>query len=194
MALGIITGRQITTNRDGDKTRIILQVEMIDDDVRTVELVSQAGEDTNPANGCRVVVIDVPGCKLGVAVTDDLSPECDPGEKELYSTDSPATTKKARTKWTSDGDIISDADGGAKLELQNGGDAVFHDGSESAVKYADLDTGLQNFVTDINVELGKISIAIGTLATALGITPNPYINTPVTLDISAAEVPEVKVP
>lgn len=194
MGIGIIKGRVIGANRDGDSSRIILQVEMEAEDVRTVELMSEAGEDTNPGNGCRVVVIDVPGYKIGIAVTDDLTPEVDPGEKELYSTDSPVTEKKARTKWTSGGDIISDADGGAKLELLHDGDAVFHDGTESALKYADLDTGLQNLVTLVNTELGKISTAIGTLATALGITPNPYIATPVTLDISAAEVPEVKLP
>jgi hypothetical protein len=104
--VGIITNRQIGPNRDGDKSRLLLQVQMVDDDMRTVELVTQAGEDTNPANGCRVVVINVPGYKVAVAVTDDLTPEVDPGEKEIYSTDNPATAKQARTRWKSDGTIV----------------------------------------------------------------------------------------
>jgi hypothetical protein len=102
--LGIITGYEITTNKDSTTDSLLLQVEMLDGDVRIVELISQAGEDTNPADGCRVCVIDASkGYKVGIAVTDNLTPEVDPGEKEFYSTDSPATTKKARLKLGADG-------------------------------------------------------------------------------------------
>ncbi len=180
--LGIITNRQITTNRDGNATRIILQVNMMEDDVRTVEMVGQAGEDTNPANGCRVVVIDItPSHKLAIAVTDDLAPECDPGEKEIYSTDNPVSAKKARTLWNSDGDIIHDADGGAKLEILNSGDVVHNSGTESAVSYTALNNALQLLVTAINA-------AFATKADAAGANPG------ITLDISLAESGTVKIP
>jgi hypothetical protein len=101
--VGIIKNAEIAENKDGDKNRLLLQVELIPEDVRTVELITQAGEDTYPAKGCRVLVLDANGFLAGVAVTDDLEPETEAGEKEIYSTDSPATTKKARIKLGSDG-------------------------------------------------------------------------------------------
>ena len=164
MALGIITGRQIGRNRDGDKSRVLLQVQLVDDDMRTVELFAQAGEDVNPANGCRVVVLNLADSyKAGVAVSDDLTPEVDPGEKEIYSTDNPVTAKKARIKLTGTGDV------------------EINQGTESAVTFAQLDTALQLLVTAINAALSTKLDGAGT-AGAL------------TLDISLAESPTVKLP
>jgi len=107
MGLGIITGREIAKNGDGEKERLILQVQFTADDVRPVEMVAQAGEDTNPADGCRVMVLEADkSYKIVVAVTDDLLPECEPGEKEIYSTDSPATAKLARIKLNKNSEIV----------------------------------------------------------------------------------------
>lgn len=103
MELGIIKGAEIKKNKDGTKNRLLLQVEVIPEDIRTVEMINQAGEDTYPAEGCRVLVVDAKGFMAGIAITDDLEPEVEPGEKEIYSTDSPATVKKARLKLGSDG-------------------------------------------------------------------------------------------
>jgi hypothetical protein len=176
MALGIITNRRIGKNRDGNQNRVILQVELMADDVQTVELFTQAGEDTNPANGCRVNVIPVSNSyKIGVGVSDGLTPEVDPGEKEIYSTDNPVTVKKARIKLNTDGDVIIDADSGAKAEIKNDGDIILNSGTGSALKYTELDAALQLLVTAINFELQALGGA-GAL----------------TLDITAAEVPEVK--
>jgi len=107
MAIGVIRGRRVTVNKDGDKPRILAQVQMLEDDVRTVELIGGAGDDTNPGDGCRVVIGSItPSYKVGMAVTDDLTPEVSPGEREIYSTDSPVTQKKARIKLTSSGDVV----------------------------------------------------------------------------------------
>jgi hypothetical protein len=164
MNLGIITGREIKKNRDGNADRIILQVEMLAGDVRTVELISQSGENTNPADECRVVVVDLAkGYKGGIAVTDDLTPEVDAGEKELYSTDNPATTKLARLKLNSSSEI----------EL-NGN-------SDYAVSWTDLNTVLQALVTAINA-------AFATKADAAGANPG------LTLDLSSAKVLTVRLP
>ncbi|RPI64786.1 MAG: hypothetical protein EHM48_00045 [Planctomycetaceae bacterium] len=140
---------------------------MVDDDMRTVELVTQAGEDTNPANGCRVVVINVPGYKVAVAVTDDLTPEVDPGEKEIYSTDNPATAKQARTLWDTAGNI------------------VHNQGAKSSVTYAELDLALQAMINLIMAHV-HTSAAPG--------NPTTAPTAPITLDISAAESPTVKLP
>lgn len=99
----VITGRRIGTNRDGTNLRVLLQVVDIPEDVQTVELFTQCGIDSNPANGCRVNVIPVTNSyKIGVGVSDGLTPEVDPGEKEIYSTDNPVTQKRARLKFRSD--------------------------------------------------------------------------------------------
>lgn len=164
MAIGIITGFEIAKNKDGDNPRILLQVKMLDDDIRTVELVSQAGEDNNPASGCRVVVADVADSyKIGIAVTDDLAPECDPGEKELYSTSSPAAAKLARTKWDSAGNVVHNL------------------GANSAVSFAALDAALQLLVTAINA-------AFATKLNGAGAAGG------LALDISLSESPTVKIP
>lgn len=132
MNLGIITGRRIGKNRDSDVDRLLLQVQMHDEDVRTVELVSLSGEDVNPADGCRAVVVTVNGVKLCVAITDDLTPEVDPGEREIYSTDNPATTKKARIKLGAD-EVVT-----------------INQGTKSAVTWEELNNVLQILVTAIN--------------------------------------------
>jgi len=153
VGIGIITGRTIGKNRDGDKDRTLLQVQMLDEDVRTVELFTQAGEDTSPANGCRVIVVTLPGTKGAVAVSDDLAPEVDPGEKEIYSTDNPATGKQARTLWDAAGNV------------------VHNQGAKSAVSFADLDTALQLLVTAINAALAtKLDGAGGAGALTLDIS------------------------
>lgn len=161
--VGIITGCSKSKNRDGDKVRTILQVELIEDeDVRSVELFSQAGEDVCPANGCRVNVIDASkSYQIGVGVSDDLAPEVAAGEREIYSTNNPVTTKKARIKWGADGVITINA------------------GTKSAVNYADLNTALQTLVTAINAALATKLDGSGA-AGAL------------TLNLTAAEVPKVK--
>jgi len=133
MNLGTVTGREIGKNRDGDKDRVLLQVKIFNDDTRQVELIGQHGEDVNPANGCRVIIFDITDAyQAAIAITDDLEPEVEAGEKEIYSTDSPATSKLARIKLDKNGNIIN------------------NQGSKSIVTFSDLDAALQQLVTDIN--------------------------------------------
>lgn len=105
MELGKITGCRIGKNRDGDKDRIILQIEIIPgEDVRTIELFSGAGDDSNPANGCRVCVIPVSDSyQIASGISDGLLPETDPGDKEIYSTNNPVTQKKAQLRLKANG-------------------------------------------------------------------------------------------
>lgn len=163
MKLATITGRKIGKNRDGDKDRIILQAEIIQgEDTRTIELFSQAGEDNNPANGCRVLIIPVSSSyQIGAAVSDDLAPEVNAGEREIYSTDNPVTQKKARIKLESDGNII------------------LNQGTKSAINYTDLNSALQNLIIALNSALATKMDGGGSAGT-------------LTLDISAAEVTKVK--
>lgn len=136
--VGIITGREITKNRDGTANRIILQVELETDDVKSVELMSGSGDDNNPATGCRVFIIDADtdgSYKIATAVTDDLTPEVDPGEREIYSTDNPATSKLARIK------------------LDKLGNIILNNGANHATQQEALQTAINAFLVNLNAQL-----------------------------------------
>lgn len=170
MELGIITGREIKKNRDGDVDRILLQVEIMEEDVRTVELITQSGEDTSPANGCRVFVIEESeACKYGIAVSDNLTPEVLPGEKEFYSTDNPVTSKLARIKLGLD----------SIVEI-NGN-------SDNAVRYSQYDLDVQDIILQINLNLGLIAADLA----ALG---GSYAPIPIVRNTILSKVSEVKLP
>lgn len=159
--IGIIKGRRIGKNRDGDKNVLLLQVEIIEnEDARTIEIFSSA--DFNPANGTRVYICDVTDSyQIAVATSDGLAPEVEPGEIEIYSTDNPVTAKQARIYLNTDGEII------------------LNQGTKSSVNFVDLNTQLQLLVTAINAALATKLDGAGSAGT-------------LTLDISTAEVPEVK--
>jgi hypothetical protein len=133
--LGIVKGYTLAKNKDGTTKKCLLQVEMIpgddDSDVRTVEFFAQIGEDSNPPIGSRVLVVDVArGYQIGISSTDDIEPESDSGEKEIYSSD--GSSKKA------------------KLKLNLDSEVVMNDGSDYAVGYNDLKTILEQLVSDCN--------------------------------------------
>jgi hypothetical protein len=163
--IGKITGRTIAKNRDGDVDRILLQVEVIpDEDVRTVELFTQAGDDTNPGNGCRVNIVPISNSyHVGIGVSDDLVSECDAGEKEFYSTDSPVTVKKAR------------------LKLDKNSRIIMNQGVNHAAQYEALNTKLQLLIMAINSVLATKLNGAGSAGT-------------LTLDITSAKVDTVRLP
>jgi hypothetical protein len=76
-----------------------------------------------------------------------------------------------------------DADGSlvGKILINASGEIVINDGTKSAVSHAELDTALQLMVTAFNTALASKLNGSGTAGT-------------VTLDISASEVSEVKLP
>ena len=135
--IGIVTGRRIGKNRDGDKNVLILQVELLSgEDTRSIEIFSSS--DFNPANGTRVYICDVSDSyQVAVATSDGITPESEPGEVEIYSTDNPVTAKQARIYLNKDGEII------------------LNQGTKSAVNYVDLNTQLQLLVTAINSALSS---------------------------------------
>ena len=133
--IGTITGRRIAQNRDGNTNVRLLQVEIIQgEDIRTVEIFCPM--DYNPANGTQVDVITVSGVyQIAIGFSDGLTPEVDPGEYEIYSTDNPVTAKQATIRLNADGEII------------------LNSGTGTAVEYGALDTALQLLVTAINAAL-----------------------------------------
>ncbi len=166
--IGKVTGSEAKTNRDGKTNKLMLQVEITDpDDIQTVELMTQAGEDTNPPNDSKVLILSVGDAyKIGVAVDDGIVPSMEQCEKKLYISD--VGTIKAFINLLSDGNI----------ELNGNG--------ESAVRFAALEFAFNNLLSDFNnhVHPGVTAGGTSTLITA----------TPSFADISPAEVTKVRLP
>lgn len=103
MMIGRVTGRTVEKNRDGDGNVLMLQVEMTEnDDVQSVELIRQSGEDYNPQDDAAVVVVPISeALQVAVACDDGVQPEVEPGERKLYSVDAGAI--KAYIKLVLDG-------------------------------------------------------------------------------------------
>lgn len=173
--IGIIKGSEIKKNKDSDVKRVLLQVEFVEGDVKTIELMTQVGEDVNPGKNARVIVIeDSESYKLGIATSDDIEPTVDAGEKEIYSTDSPITTKKA------------------KIKLDKNEQIILNDGTDYAVAYNDLKTAFDQLKSDFDAHVHAAGTLLdSTAAPCTGSTAAPVAST---ADMSAAKVEKVRLP
>lgn len=122
MQTAIVIGREIKKNKDGKKSVIILQCQITDpEDIQSVELMNQSGEDNNPPNESRVTIIDIgQAYKIAIASDDNIEPITNPGEKRIYSTDSDGNLK-ASIYLKDDGSIREENDNGYH-ELKANGD------------------------------------------------------------------------
>ena len=141
---GIITGRTLQKNRDGTGNRIMLQVEMTNpDDIQTVELYAPGGQDVNPPDGSRVVIIEIaPTYKIAIVADDGIEPSMLDGEQKLYATDGIS--------------ILS------FINLLTDGNIELNGNADFAVRFAALNTALQTFVIAINAVLATKADASGT--------------------------------
>jgi len=161
--IGTVTGREIKKNRDSSIASILLQVKFLEDDVQTVQYISQSGDDTSPPDGAKVMVFQIgPAFKFAIGSIDMIIPDMAPGERKLYSTDSAGETIKSFIK------------------LLNSGIIELNGNNDFLVRFNALETGLQQFVNDINTALSGKQDGGGSAGT-------------LTLNISAAKVDEVKV-
>lgn len=90
LRVGIVTGRETAVNREAGGPPVrLLQVQITDhNDVQTVQLVGQAGEEVNPPNGTLVLLL--PGgqaFKLSAGTSDWVVPIMDVGGKRIYAVD-----------------------------------------------------------------------------------------------------------
>lgn len=161
---GIVTGSELKKNRNGQKTRLMLQVQMTNaDDIQTVEYVPLPGTDANPIKGSRVYILTVDNSyKIAVAINDGVTPETDPGERHIYAVND-------------DGVIQS------FIKLLKTGVIRINGDADFAVRFDALDQALQLYVNQVNAALGNKLDGAGTA----GLTA---------LDISAAKVDNVKLP
>lgn len=107
MRTGRVTGRKTGKNRDGvDVTRLLQTVVSDKDDVQTIQLVSQTGEESNPPDGSLVVLAEIgQSLRVAVATADFIEPIMGVGGKRVYSTSKEGTEVKAFLKLDPDGTI-----------------------------------------------------------------------------------------
>lgn len=86
--IGTVTGLDIRKNRDGGADVRLLQVQMVGDDVQTVQYMPMAGDDSPPQVGDKVAIIPIgPAFQVAVGVQDSVTPSAAAGERLLYSRD-----------------------------------------------------------------------------------------------------------
>lgn len=104
---GLVAGTDVGTLKTGGNQVRRVQVQFSDpQDVRVLDLMQSSGEDTNPPNNAVAIVAEWVGNKQSVVGTRDaLTPTANQGEREFYSTDNPATVKKARFKLKLNGKV-----------------------------------------------------------------------------------------
>lgn len=173
MTTGIITGYEIGPNRSGTKNVVLLQVRITDkDDIQTVELMNNAGNGSIPPVGERVVIVQIGAAwKIGIAESDNISPEIEDGECHIYSQDN---------------DLIK-----AFIKLLKTGILELNGNTDFAVRFSALETGFNQLKADHNAFLTHLH---GGVTTGGGISgpPAPPV-APSTASIAGAKVEEVKI-
>lgn len=113
---GRVTGREIGKNKDGaESVRKMQVIVTAPEDVQTVQLIGQTGEESNPPNGSVVVLLPIgESLQVGVATFDRVAPELGVGGKRIYSTDDTGEVVKAEVRLDPDG----------KITLVNGGGSL----------------------------------------------------------------------
>jgi hypothetical protein len=172
--IGRVTGSEIKKNRDGDKKVVLLQVEITDpDDMQTVELMNNAGVNSNPPNDSNVFIVQAgKAFKVAVAVDDGIEPDAEKGEYEIYSSD--GGIKKASAYCKKDGTLV--------LNL----------GADFAVRFTSLKTGFDNLVSDFNANVAKYNAHThgGAVAAPVG----PELMAQSTANVDAAKITDIMVP
>ena len=133
--IGKVTGREVIENRDGQNSRLMLQVEITDsDDIQTVELRNQYGEDNNPVNGSQVLIVDIGSAfKMAIAAEDGITPSMNPGEKKIYSVSGIAIA--------------------AFIDFLESGILNINGSVDFAVRFDALNTALQTMLTSLNADI-----------------------------------------
>ena len=86
--IGTVTGQEIRPNRDGGVDVRLLQVQMVGNDVQTVQYMPMAGDDSPPQVGDKVAVMPIgPAFQVAIGIQDSVIPSVAAGEKRMYARD-----------------------------------------------------------------------------------------------------------
>lgn len=154
--IGIVTGRETGKNRGTGLPVRLLQVQLTDvTDVQTVQLIEQAGEESNPPNGSLVAITAAgQAYKISTGIDDGIEPIMGPGGKRIYSTDSNGVVI-AEIKLDPEGRILManpevsiDIDPDGTITITNPGATI----SVSPAGVVDIDAPTVHMTGDLNVD------------------------------------------
>ncbi len=130
--IGKVKDYRIDKNLTGTKNVVLLTVQLFDnDDLQTVELMTQAGDNSIPQKDSLVYVMQAArNYKIGIAVGDGITPDTTDGEKKLYSQDQGII--KAFITWLKDGILH------------------INGSNDFAVRFNELKTGFDQLKNDFN--------------------------------------------
>lgn len=152
---------------DSVKRRIVKVRRFGKNDIQTAKQAVAYGMDSNPIAGMKAIFADTANRKeqviIGYINVDQLAL---PGETRMFSTDDEGELQMF-------------------LWLKKDGTLWMGGNADNAVRYAPLNTGLQNLVTALQTELGKI--AIGVAGGGGSYTPGTL-----SVDITASKINEIK--
>jgi len=108
---GRVTGKTVGLNKDGIKNVLLLQCELTDpEDIQTVELMNQTGEDNRPPNDSKCVILKIgEAWKIAIATDDKIKSIAQDGEKRVYSTNTIGDTVSTSLHFKNDGTVVLDA-------------------------------------------------------------------------------------
>lgn len=134
MDIGLVTGNEVTIDRDGDSPVRMIQCQLSEeDDTQTVELIRGHGIDECPVSDfATAIILKIGNYSVCIGIDDAILSEVDEGEKEIYSI-LPVTNTKAAS-------ILLKADG----TIECNGNTDF------AVAFNDLKTGFDQLKSDFN--------------------------------------------
>lgn len=148
--------------------RILKVLRLGKNDVQTSFESSPFGFDSNPVKEMKAIYSKTESSGQSVIIGYiNKSQIAEVGESRIFSTDT-------------DGNLVF------SLHLKNDGTAEFGGNSDNLIRYLQLNNALSLEVQKINVELVKIATGLN------AIVPGSYVHTPVTVDISAAKIDEIK--
>jgi hypothetical protein len=187
--VGVVTNSEVKENRDSDEKSLLLQCEISQlDDVQTVELYKQAGEDYRPPDDSTVVILAAgKAWKIAIASDDGIESVVEKGERLLYSSD--AGVKKAQAYFQKDGTLQINV------------------GTDYAMAFEDAKAGFDAHLAEVTANLDALvatltpivplfnAAPVGTPVLSLGpgAVP-PYTKTPLNANLDASKVESVRVP
>lgn len=169
--MATVTGYFVDKFRGGSKDLSISKIKAEGNDDTVLNCLGP-GIEFSPADGERLVIRKVNNSNSYMVaiggINQNIEPDCDRGERRIYSVSSDGAEIKAIAKFKNDGVI----------EL-NGA-------SDSAVLFSELKTGFDKLVEDHNDLVSKFSSHIHVTTATIGASPTPGVISPISTIVASS--------
>ncbi len=151
--IGTVQSVEFRKNKDGDANTVMLQVELSEpDDIQSVELFTQSGQEIIPENGDEVIIVSLtPSYRIAIAGNDQVIPSMGNGERKIYSTN---------------GGAIS-----AFINFLNTGILELNGNSNFLVKFNELETAFNQLKSDFDTHVHS-GVTTGPGTSAIPVSPS----------------------